>query len=391
MDRKKNITLIVMFIGMIYFIAAVNIIAPDKESSEVENRELQQLPTISDMKSGDFSQLMDSYCSDQFFMRDFLLEFDIRWKLLTGKTQINGHYIANDGWILGQNEQSEQSNEDIKIWSEKIYEISKKAKEKGMDVFYCSLPHKVNTLDFMYPEFVDKKYGMSNEKRMLSSIEKKGIKTINIGEYFKKNFTEEELKNMYFKTDHHWNSLGAYNAFRYFIEKYSEYEKIDISLDESNYNLEWLNNREFDGSYNRNLAYIFPKKENIPVIDSKLNYEYYTLENGKFKEISKERIVGTGRKNKELSYEEVYTGNEECYKIVNNKSKTDRSILVIRDSYEAAMTGMLSEVFRNVYIVDPRVGDFNFDYVLSHCNADNLVFMFNNGLVMDDMLSYFDN
>lgn len=36
-------------------------------------------------------------------------------------------------------------------------------------------------------------------------------------DYFKKNYTNEEIQSMYFKTDHHWNMDGAFLGYQYIM------------------------------------------------------------------------------------------------------------------------------------------------------------------------------
>ena len=45
-------------------------------------------------------------------------------------------------------------------------------------------------------------------------------------EHFKQNYTNEEIQDMYFKTDHHWNMDGAFLGYQYIMNTIGQQSSI---------------------------------------------------------------------------------------------------------------------------------------------------------------------
>ena len=73
--QLKNYIMIVCFLLFIFGFAVASFISEDREFSENENRYLQQAPEFSwkKLEKGEFTSDIESYMSDQIFMKDQLL------------------------------------------------------------------------------------------------------------------------------------------------------------------------------------------------------------------------------------------------------------------------------------------------------------------------------
>ncbi len=89
-----------------------------------------------------------------------------------------------------------------------------------------------------------------------------------------------------------------------------------------------------------------------------------------------------------MTYEGAYTGNHPYYKVINDKAITNKKVMIIRDSYQAPLTWLLSDVFTQVEIVDPRHVNMDIDDILSKSDSDIVMVMFNNGADVESMLDY---
>lgn len=389
MNNRKAMYLIVPFLIIVFGIGIINFITRDKEISEAENRNLQKRPTIENLKQNNFTTTYETYYTDQFIGRDKLLELDTKLQIYSKKSNIKGHYITEDGWILGETATTKKTEEEYKGAVDLVNDAAKKANKLGKDTYYVSLPHKVNTLDYMYPKYIDKSYGMENSDLFLSMLDKENIKVIDAGKYFVDNFSHDELEKFYFKTDHHWNSIGAYKAFKYIVEDLNNNNEINVNLNNYNYKTTYLEDKNFIGSYNRNLYTLFDTNESIPYVymDREYDNKYYEIKDGKFEEVEQDYIIADGIKEKNVSYEDSYTKNHSYYKIINEKAITDKKVLLIRDSYQAPLTWLFSDVFKQVEVVDPRNVNMNIDEILSKSDSDIVMIMFNNGLNVEEMMN----
>lgn len=390
MNKRKAIFLIVPFLSIIFSVGLLNFFIEDKDVSKSENRELQQMPGIGAIKDKTFTSLFETYYTDQFMFRDELIKADIKWQMFTKKSNIKGLYLADDNWIMGGVETSEKKKDEYKPLVEKVEKINKMVEASNKKMYYVSLPHKVKTLYNKYPKkYINKNYGFENHEKFLSMLKNDDINTIDIGKYFVDNFSEKTLEKFYFKTDHHWNSLGAYEAFKYIIEDLNKTIGLDVDLSKYTYKTSYIKNKPFLGSYNNNLYGMFTKDEDVPYVymDRKYNNKYYELKDGKFEEVEEDYIIGNGIDDDEISYEKAYTGNHSYYKIVNKNANTKEKVLMIRDSYQAPLTWLFSDIFEEVEVVDLRATDLNIDDILKMSDSNIVMLMFNNGFDVDAILT----
>lgn len=65
----------------------VSFVLPDREFSDVENRELAKKPKITAKRilSGEYQKEYDTYLSDQFFFRDKWVDLAVREQIALGK------------------------------------------------------------------------------------------------------------------------------------------------------------------------------------------------------------------------------------------------------------------------------------------------------------------
>ena len=118
---KKKILCSVIFIGMILWII-VDSCRPDHLFSAGENRLLQQKPSFSGQRFLEeaYQQEYEKYLSDQFLFRDKWVSLKTKLDILSGKKEINGVYLANDGSLIERHLPSEI---DPDIAEKKLYDL----------------------------------------------------------------------------------------------------------------------------------------------------------------------------------------------------------------------------------------------------------------------------
>src|SRR5574344_1064788 len=89
---------IILFCGFLGLFLLWFLMSPDREFSEMENRNLQQRPAFSWEKLHDssFTAEVDTYFADQFPMRDQWTALKSATERVWGRTENNGVYLAGD-------------------------------------------------------------------------------------------------------------------------------------------------------------------------------------------------------------------------------------------------------------------------------------------------------
>lgn len=380
MNNKKSKWISLPFIAIIMGTFFIHIVSKDKEISASENRTLAQIPTLQDCKSGKYTSKFESYFSDQFPFREELSEIYSRAQMALGKNKIKNYYLLDDNWIM-PTPVKVMSEKELKDTANEINELSKIAIDSNKKVYYASTPHKESMLTHLYPKHTDGlENALNNKNAFKSYLDLENINFIDVDEHFLKEFNESQREDLYFKTDHHWNGIGAYEGFKDIIEDMN----IVNNISWNNYTQTKLDKGYFLGSYNKNLNNLVKEDETIPYVHlkNKPNYEYYKFD-GKTETKGKEDdFVATSKNKDEILYGGAYMFGDACsiLKIRNEDALSDKKLLILRDSYQAPTSWLFSDMFSEVQLVDPRhieKLDISIDDIIRDSDADLVMFMYN--------------
>ena len=194
-------------------------VSPDRSFSEQENRSLQAFPSFSFEKllSGKLSTEVNSYFSDQFPMRNTLVGWKGFFEIAAGKGE-------NDGILLGENGQLARRRFEIQTANGSILHdcdaydhahvqnacegINRAASalQVPFSVLLTGRNIDVAASDFDYPAEIS--------DALLSDVQACLDPTVQTVETIpllrEKN---ENGETVYYRTDHHWTTLGAYYGY----------------------------------------------------------------------------------------------------------------------------------------------------------------------------------
>ena len=380
MNKKKARYIIIPFLTIIFGFFILNIIVPDKKYSIAENRNLEKKPTLKDIEDKEFASKFESYYNDQFVLRDEMISLNKKSEAKLNKTKVGNYYLVDNNWILGMFPKL-LSEEQLDDYSNTINELSEISSSLGKDVYYTMMPHKTNVLKHLYPKYIDNTGNIDiNKSEFRSRLESDIVTYIDMDEYLLNNFSQYELEKLYFKTDHHWTGIGAFENFKMMASRMD----LGISQDEldkhfARYRETTVKDKKFIGSYNQNLDMLVKEEEyvNYMYID---NAKYTYKLNGKSKK--EEEIIATSRNKKSWDYGGAYIRGAQTniLNIKNDKALVDKKILIFRDSYQAPTTWLFADLFSEVEIVDPRnidKIDKTYEEIIKDSNSDIVMFMYN--------------
>lgn len=335
---KKYPTFFVFSILVILF-TVIDIINSPNEFSELENRKLSQMPILS-LKSyidTSFSSDYEKYINDQFFLRDNWIDLKSRIEYLLGKRENNDIIFGKENYLFKKfttfNDEMLKNNLNSIITFTNNY-------NKEVDFFI--IPNSYAIYDELTPRYlplVDQLSLINSINSYLSLKSNDHINTINV--------VEELLKNkddyIYYKTDHHWTSYGAYLAYLTYMD-YLGLEIVDIN------NLEKITINNFLGTYYNRSKYFKADSDFITYynilglhieIDGKEQLSLMDLD--KFKGSDK--------------YSAFLWGNNGLTKVINENISEERkgsSILIFKDSYANSFIQFLSYNYEIIDIIDLR-------------------------------------
>ena len=335
---KKYPTFFVFSILVILF-TVIDIINSPNEFSELENRKLSQMPILS-LKSyidTSFSSDYEKYINDQFFLRDNWIDLKSRIEYLLGKRENNDIIFGKENYLFKKfttfNDEMLKNNLNSIITFTNNY-------NKEVDFFI--IPNSYAIYDELTPRYlplVDQLSLVNSINSYLSLKSNDHINTINVAEELLKNKDDY----IYYKTDHHWTSYGAYLAYLTYMD-YLGLEIVDIN------NLEKITINNFLGTYYNRSKYFKADSDFITYynilglhieIDGKEQLSLMDLD--KFKGSDK--------------YSAFLWGNNGLTKVINENISEERkgsSILIFKDSYANSFIQFLSYNYEIIDIIDLR-------------------------------------
>ena len=340
---KKNILkkypTFFVFSAIVILFTVIDIINSPKEFSELENRNLSQIPILSLESYIDtsFSSDYEKYINDQFFLRDKWIDLKSRIEYLLGKRENNDIIFGKDNYLFKKfttfNDEMLKNNLNSIITFTNNY-------NKEVDFFI--IPNSYAIYDELTPRYlplVDQLSLINSINSYLSLKSNDHISTINVAEELLKNKDDY----IYYKTDHHWTSYGAYLAYLAYMD-YLGLEIVDIN------NLEKITINNFLGTYYNRSKYFKADSDFITYynilglhieIDGKEQLSLMDLD--KFKGSDK--------------YSAFLWGNNGLTKVINENISEERkgsSILIFKDSYANSFIQFLSYNYEIIDIIDLR-------------------------------------
>ncbi|MGG4493992.1 DHHW family protein [Brevibacillus reuszeri] len=357
--------LLLLFTGAIL---AVNLLTPIEDFSESENRMLQQLPkfSLSKLLSGKFASEFEAYLSDQFMLRDLWIGLKANVDRGMGKKESNGVYLGKDGYLLQKFTRPNQGDVQDKIKAIQAFdEASPKLRKYVMLV-----PTAVTVLADKLPH-----YASGGDERTYSDKVRRAlpdrIRWIDVYPALEANKDQP----IYYKTDHHWTTKGAFIAYRElgrsmgFTPKYEE----DFTIRQVT--------SGFYGSLYSKSGFRHVQPDSIELYEPK-EPESLTVENVD-EQKSSDSMYAMDNLAKKDKYTVFFNGNHGLIRITTS-SQEKRRLLVVKDSYANSFLPFLTPHFSEIDVVDLRYYDGDVWKLARERHMDEMLILYNTTTFFED-------
>ena len=356
----------VMLVIMLFFTVA-NIIKPDAESSEKENRNLAQRPSfsVSAAADGSFMQDYESYQSDQFVFRDMWMSLKTNLDIISGKSYSNGVYRGKDGYLIEDAVEPDENN-----LKKNIGAINSLAKEDKYTVYTLIVPNEVSVIPDKLPNYApvrSQSEDLDNFRKQLSDE----VKDIDVYDILS---DQSDKQQLYYHTDHHWTTYAAYCAY---IKASST---LGIDADRVKYNLYKVAN-DFVGTMAHTSGYT-GKKDTVEVflpnnsdVESVVDY---------VESQTKRTSVYDTEKLEESDKYLVFMGANEPIIDIKTTAKTDRKLMIVKDSYANSFIPFLIPDYSEIVVIDPRYYYDDVYQVLEDKGITEVLFLYNANTFFQD-------
>lgn len=233
-QRGIAIATIALFGGVLFICGILFWILPDKEKSEQENRMLQGLPEWTPKRffDGDFGNEMNAYYADQFPARDFLVGVKGSTEFLLGKGENNGVLLGKNGQLAphlftaymqdGTVVQDTDSFDPDTVLAgcDAVLRLRTSLAEKGIPLTVLLPPR---TIDVAASAFSFPTEGSDAlHDAVYGHLTGEGV--IDMTAFFRQKYDAGEY--VYYRTDHHWTTRGAYYAYLSLMESFGMSEQV---------------------------------------------------------------------------------------------------------------------------------------------------------------------
>lgn len=348
MKQLLKYPLLVFFAAFLLILGIADMFASHREFSEMENRKLAQKPRltwqnlISLDQSNKFSNLYETYINDQFIGRDGWITLKSICETALGKIENNGivyggndhlfdKYTVADEWRIDKNVGF--LSKFIEIYRDKA-ELTVMLVPNSYTIYKELLPRGLHNVDQRaYIEDIYKQLPDGAHRMDLFPVMEAG-----------------KDGYLYYRTDHHWTTEGAYDAYKAFVES----KGLRAVSEETLEPLERLVD-DFYGTYYNKCKLFSAKPDTISfykipfesiVIDGQEKNSLYEMK--KFEEHDKYAAF--------LWSNNGVTVIKSSNNLNHREGETSR-ILVLKDSYGNCFSPFLTYSYDEVYVVDPRFID----------------------------------
>lgn len=201
----NNKLVTILFCGLLGAGVLAEIIMPDKLYSDSEKRKLAQFPQLSpeEIVDGKLADSTEDYLADQFPWRDGWVTAKTLTELVSGKRESGGVYFAQDGYLIDKFTSYSKKQYAANIQS--LAKLDKNLSQSGIPMKVMLVPTAAEILSDKLPSFAPN----LSQSELLEYAEKQGLDIVDVSDILR----EHSGEYIYYKTDHHWTSLGAYYAY----------------------------------------------------------------------------------------------------------------------------------------------------------------------------------
>lgn len=365
---RHNLCILCLFVLVLIVVCLAGLIAKDRPFSDTENRSLAQKPALSAsaLADGSFFSGLDSWYSDQFPARDGWISMHL-WQIRRlGQKESGGVYLGRDRLLAAPETPDEAA---VAGTVAAVNAFSAQHPELNMNLML--VPGAAAILTDALPKNAPVRDQLQDIRAIQEQLDG-SITVLEAGSVLSAHAQEE----IFYKTDHHWTSLGAYlvyaaNAPALGLDPNQGFDVYTVSED-------------FEGTLSSKSG-SHAMRDHVEIYglqDPDLKYYVsYGEEGGKVCSIYDREALDAKDK-----YTVFFGGNHDKVEI-RTTANNGKSLLLFKDSYANCFVQFLLPGYERITIIDPRYYYGTLDSILNAGVTDVLFLYSADTLVRDTSLA----
>lgn len=340
MSKKYCIFISALFCAFIGLFLVANAATPSREFSEMENRNLEQMPKLSvdSLLSGQFMKDFETYTTDQFVGRDLWIALKSSSERILGKHENNDVYFCDQDTLITRFDQPDAA----KV-SENVNYVNSFVENVDIPVTFSLIPTQACIWAGRLPD------GAPNASQTdLLDQAKAAVPGATWADLYSP-LWEHKDESIFYRTDHHWTSLGAYYGYTGLADALG-YTPVPLDA-----YTETVRSTEFYGTVfsSSGVRWVSPDTITTYVPDTGITVTSYTYDsNGNPVEVPRALYDESY-----LSVKDKYSmflGGQQSLGVVKTPNADKPKLLIIRDSYADSLVPFLTPHFSEIHLIDLR-------------------------------------
>lgn len=361
----RNKIVIFVFLGFLLFFGLGYIFLPQREFSEMENHYLNLRPdfTLKSYLNGDFTQEFEDYTADQILGKDLFVKTNVLLNRVVGISEINQVFIGKDGYLI---QDYQQPGDQLTKNLEYIRQFAQENPDVEMTMLLVPNASEV------YPEKLPTLAQTASQQEVTEQIRSTLKDSMTVVDAFDVLYNHKD-EYIYYKSDHHWTTLGAYYAYEELCR--------ELQLESVKYDAYRQTILEpFYGSLYSKAPVFCQEADRVTLLTNPSGtYEVnYIAENREAD--SMYDMEYAQRKDK---YAVFFGGNYPLVQIKSHATNGEK-VLIIKDSYANSIVPLMADQYQEVHMMDLRYYHEDVNKYIQNNGIDRVIFIHNVDFISTD-------
>lgn len=366
-EEKRNALFTVILLAAVILIFTVaDLASADRLYSPTENRLLTERPEFSAeaLFSGEYTKTYEDYVTDQFVSRDKWITIKTYMDIAFGRQEIGGVYLAKDGYLIEQHLPEDYPQETVQ---KKLSMLAALVQDWNAKVML------VPTADNILAEKLPANAPVWDQTAFLEYAETQLGDSVFIDTA--STLREHAAEDIYYRTDHHWTSLGAYYGYLAWAEAMGEvaYPYDVASMVQVSDDFLGTLHSKINISWRTDSIYYFGQTAQQPV---RVTYDFSTVKSSIYEESYLDTKNQYG----------FFLDDNHAFVEINTGYETGKTLLVIKDSYANCFVPLLLPHYDTIYILDPRYYNARLSDLIGQYASGDVLVLYNCVHFLDDFV-----
>ena len=360
---EQGAFLAIFLLLCLFAFVIVNALARDREYSSAENRKLAQLPrfSLSALADGSYFAAWEDYLADQFVGRDTWITIDLQASRLLGAKEAGGVYLCAEDYLMEAPAAPEEAALARNLDAINAFAVRHEELKISMTV----VPNAACVMAEKLPDNAPVRDQRQDIRDIAERLQ--GVNFLDVTDAL----TQHAGEAIYYRTDHHWTSLGAYYAFSDMAAG------LDIEQPVAEYDIYPVTD-DFEGTL-ASKSGCHAVTDVIELYVPKIDLQYYVTVDGERTATMYDR-----EKLNEKDQYAVFLGGNDARVDITTTAETGKTLLIFKDSYANCFLQFLLPYYDRIILLDARYYYGDADSVISREGVTDVLFLYNANTFLTD-------